>query len=94
VRTRVEQFAVIRRDHRVDGLSIRALAGKHHVHRRTVRQALESAIPSGAEDPATGGAAKAAATSLTPSRLEPFKSVIRRRRADKAVPRGLALRPR
>jgi hypothetical protein len=25
----------------VDGLSIRALAGKHHVHRRTVRQALE-----------------------------------------------------
>jgi hypothetical protein len=41
----VEQFAAIRRDHRVDGMSIRALADKHHVHRRTVRQALESAIP-------------------------------------------------
>jgi hypothetical protein len=32
VRSRVEQFAAIRRDHRVDGLSIRALADKHHVH--------------------------------------------------------------
>ena len=41
----MEQFAVIRRDHRVDGLSIRALADKHGVHRRTVRQALESAMP-------------------------------------------------
>jgi len=41
----VEQFAAIRRDHRVDGLSIRGLADKHGVHRRTVRQALESAIP-------------------------------------------------
>ena len=45
MRSRVEQFAAIRRDHRVDGLSIRALADKHGVHRRTVRQALESAIP-------------------------------------------------
>lgn len=45
VSARVEQFAAIRRDHRVDGMSIRALADKHHVHRRTVRQALESAIP-------------------------------------------------
>ena len=43
--SRVEQFAAIRRDHRVEGMSIRALADKHHVHRRTVRQALESAIP-------------------------------------------------
>jgi hypothetical protein len=41
----VEQFAEIRRDHRIEGLSIRALADKHGVHRRTVRQALESAIP-------------------------------------------------
>ncbi|MGE5763263.1 MAG: IS21 family transposase [Mycobacterium leprae] len=45
MRSRVEQFAAIRRDHRVEGLSVRALAEKHHVHRRTVRQALESAIP-------------------------------------------------
>jgi len=41
----VELFAEIRRDRRVDGLSIRALADRHGVHRRTVRQALESAIP-------------------------------------------------
>jgi transposase len=43
--SRVELFAAIRRDARVDGLSIRELAERHHVHRRTVRQALESAIP-------------------------------------------------
>jgi transposase len=41
----VELFAAIRRDARVEGLSIRALAERHRVHRRTVRQALASAIP-------------------------------------------------
>ena len=41
----MELFAVIRRDRRVEDLSIRDLAEKHHVHRRTVRQALESATP-------------------------------------------------
>jgi hypothetical protein len=45
VESRVELFAAIRRDERVEGLSIRALSERHHVHRRTVRQALESAIP-------------------------------------------------
>lgn len=45
MRSRVEQFAAIRHDHRVDGLSIRGLADKHGVHRRTVRQALASAVP-------------------------------------------------
>ncbi|QHK22585.1 IS21 family transposase (plasmid) [Pseudarthrobacter psychrotolerans] len=43
--SRVELFAQIRRDARVDGLSVRALAARHGVHRRTVRQALESAAP-------------------------------------------------
>jgi transposase len=42
---RVELFAAIRRDARVEGLSIRALAVRYRVHRRTVRQALESAVP-------------------------------------------------
>lgn len=42
---RVELFAQIRRDARVEGLSIRELARRHSVHRRTVRQALESADP-------------------------------------------------
>lgn len=45
MRSRAEHFAAIRRDHRVDGLSIRTLADRYGVHRRTVRQALESAIP-------------------------------------------------
>ena len=43
--SRVELFAVIRRDARVEDLSIRELAERHHVHRRTVRQALASALP-------------------------------------------------
>jgi len=33
VRSKVEQFVAIRLDHRVEGLSIRALADKHGVHR-------------------------------------------------------------
>jgi transposase len=44
-RSRVELFEAIRRDHRRDGLSIRALADRHGVHRRTVRLALEHAVP-------------------------------------------------
>ena len=43
--TRVEQFERIRRDRRLEGLSIRELARKHKVHRRVVRQALASAQP-------------------------------------------------
>ena len=43
--SRVELFAAIRRDARVDGLSIRELAAKHRVHRRTVRQALAKLMP-------------------------------------------------
>jgi transposase len=38
-------FERIRRDQRDEGLSIRALAERHEVHRRTVRQALASATP-------------------------------------------------
>ena len=44
-RSKVELFAAIRSDHRVEELSIRGLADKHKVHRRTVRQALASAVP-------------------------------------------------
>jgi len=42
--SRVELYERIRKDSR-DGLSIRALAQKHGVHRRTVREALASATP-------------------------------------------------
>ena len=44
-RARVEQFERIRRDARDEGMSIRALAAKHKVHRRTVRAALADAVP-------------------------------------------------
>lgn len=45
MRSKVELFEAIRRDHRRDGLSIRALSDKYEVHRRTVRAALASATP-------------------------------------------------
>jgi DNA-binding transcriptional regulator YhcF (GntR family) len=38
-------YEVIRRDARRDGPGVRALAKRHGVHRRTVRQALASPIP-------------------------------------------------
>jgi transposase len=41
----VEQFEGIRRNSRDQGMSIRALAKRHGVHRRTVRQALADATP-------------------------------------------------
>jgi transposase len=41
----VELFERIRRDHDREGLSVRALARRHGVHRRTVRDALESSLP-------------------------------------------------
>lgn len=41
----MELFAAIRRDARVEGLSVRSLAVRYRVHRRTVRQALVSAVP-------------------------------------------------
>lgn len=42
---RTELFAAIRADHRREGISIRALSARHQVHRRTVNQALASAVP-------------------------------------------------
>ncbi len=45
MRSRVELFEQIRRDHDREELSIHELARRHGVHRRTVRQALESALP-------------------------------------------------
>src|SRR5438132_3111375 len=43
--SRVELFERIRRDREREGLSIRALARRHGVHRRAVRQALTAALP-------------------------------------------------
>lgn len=63
--SRVALFAAIRRDARVEELSIRQLAGRHGVHRRTVRLALAAAQPPVRKVPAR----------VAP-RLDPFKDVI------------------
>ena len=43
--SKVELYETIRRQHRDEGASIRELARRHGVHRRTVREALASAAP-------------------------------------------------
>jgi transposase len=65
MRSRVELFTEIRRDARLEGMSIRALARKHQVHRRTVRQALSGAAPPPRKTPVR----------IAP-KLGPFKSAI------------------
>jgi transposase len=47
----MEQFEQIRRDRDREGLSIRALAERHGVHRRAVRQALASPLPPAKRSP-------------------------------------------
>lgn len=75
--SRVDLFAGIRRDARVDGLSIRELARRHGVHRRTVRSALAAAEPPERKRPVR----------VSP-RLEPFKEAIDAMlRADLDAPR-------
>jgi len=43
--TKVELFELIRRDHYIEGYSIRHIARQRQVHRRLVRQALAAALP-------------------------------------------------
>ncbi len=75
--SRVELFAAIRRDARVEELSIRELARRHGVHRRTVRQALAAAQP-----PSRKRSARSS------PRLDPFKEAIDAMlRADLDAPR-------
>ncbi len=50
-RDKVELFARIREDHRRLGLGVRALARKHGVHRRMVREALASPVPARRKTP-------------------------------------------
>lgn len=63
---RVEQFEQIRRDRDREGLSIRALAERHGVHRRAVRAALLSPLP----------AAKRAPVGRPAPKLGPYRVVI------------------
>jgi len=75
-RSRVELFAAIRRDSRA-GLSVRELARKYRVHRRTVREALSCAWP-----------APRKKLPARRSRLDPFKPAIDAMlRADLDTPR-------
>ncbi len=48
--SKVDLFAAIHRDARVEQLSIRASANKYNVHRRTVREALESPVAPAAQE--------------------------------------------
>ena len=76
--SRVEQFEQIRRDRDREGLSIRALAERHGVHRRAVRQALLSPLPP----------AKRAPVSRPAPKLGPLRAVIDGwLEADRAAPR-------
>ena len=56
--SRVELFEQIRRDRDREGLSIRALAARHGVHRRAVRQALASPLPPAKRSPSSRPAPK------------------------------------
>jgi hypothetical protein len=51
MRVRMELFAKIRRDARVEGLSIRGLAKRHQIGRDTVRQALSDPVPPARKTP-------------------------------------------
>src|SRR5712692_7744811 len=76
--SRVELFEQIRRDCEREGLSIRALAERHGVHRRTVRQALAAALPPPRRCPERRLAPK----------LGPYRALIEEwLRADREAPR-------
>ena len=62
----MELFERIRHDKREEGLSVRALSRRHEVHRRTVRQALASALPP----------PRAVPTRMAPV-MDPWKPIIR-----------------
>jgi len=73
----VELYERIRRDHRDEGVSIRGLAERYGVHRRTVRQAIASATPP----------SRKSADRASPA-LGPFKGLVRGwLEADLVVPR-------
>ena len=77
--SRVELYERIRRDNR-DGLSIRALAVKHRVHRRTVREALASSVPPGRKVPERVSPALGPWTAVIRSWLEADRKMPKKQR--------------
>ena len=74
----MEMFEQIRRDRDREGLSIRALAERHGVHRRAVRQALLSALPP----------AKRSAVGRPAPKLGPYRAIVDEwLEADREAPR-------
>ena len=70
----VEEWAEVRRMHRVDGLSIREISKRTGLHRRTIRRALATATPPRYERAPAG------------SKLDPFKDwVCEQLRADPTI---------
>ena len=65
MRVRMELFARIRRDARVEGVSIRGLAKRYQIGRDTVRQALSDPVPPARKTP-----------SRSSPRLDPVKPAI------------------
>src|SRR5579872_2692133 len=78
--SRVELFERIRKDNREEGLSIRALATRHKVHRRVVRQALASAVPPPRKTPERGAPALGRWKEVIDAILEEDKSAPRKQR--------------
>ena len=77
-RSKVSVYEQIRKAHEREGLSVRGLARRFHVHRRDVRQALASALPP---------PRKAAPLRAAP-KIDPWKPVIETwLEADKKAPR-------
>src|ERR1700722_19332941 len=65
-RSKVSVYEQIRKAHEREGLSVRSLARRFHVHRRDVRQALTSAVPP----------SRKAAPARAAPKIDPWKPVI------------------
>lgn len=76
----MEQFEGIRRDRRDEGLSVRALAKRYRVHRRTVRQALADAVPPVRKSPVRSAPVLGAWEPLVRGWLEADKDAPRKQR--------------
>jgi hypothetical protein len=64
-KSKVQLYAAIRRDHRIEDLSIRLLAERYGVRRREVRKALQSVFPEPPKKMKPRG-----------SRLDPYKPAL------------------